>query len=283
MRRWRSFLAMTSSAPSSTFLRPIFQASATRSENCSIASPSVVGTISTAIWLPLRFSRSASVCVSCAISPLDSVPVWSTTRPVSWGTATSAMAGSAQPNNKASRTARAAFIANRCLTRSLGGCRSRAEIHLRCNGDFLLVGDREVGLLLVAEHHGRQIVREGADADIIVLHRLDVTVARHGDAVLGAFQLRHQVLEQRVRFELRIIFGDDQEPRQRARELALRLGEFLEGGGIVQHLGRRLDAADLGASIGDAEQYVLFLLRKALHGIDEVRHEIGAALVLVDY
>src|SRR5215510_9470246 len=233
MRRRRSFLAMTRTAPSSIFLRPIFQVSATLSENCSIASPSVVGTISTATWLPLRFSGSASVCVSSAISPLDSVPVWSTTRPVSWGTATSARTGSAQPSSRASRTARAAFIANRCLTRSFGGCRSRAEIHLRCNGDFLLVGDREVGLLLVAEHHGRQIVREGADADIIVLHRFDVAVARHRDAVLGTFKLRHQVLEQCVRFKLRIIFGDDQEPRQRAGELALRLGEFLERGGIV--------------------------------------------------
>src|ERR1043166_2069656 len=187
---------MTSGAPSSIFLRPIFQVSATRSENCSIASPSVVGTISTAIWLPLRRSRSASVCVSCAMSLLDSVPVWSTTRPVSWGTATSAMAGSAQPSSRANKTARTAFIADRRLTRLLGGCRSRAEIHLRRNRDFLLVGDREVGLLLVAEHHGGQVVREGADADVIVLHRFDVAVARHGDAVFGAFKLRHQVLEQ---------------------------------------------------------------------------------------
>src|SRR5262245_35612655 len=259
MRRCRSFLAMTSSAPSSTFLRPIFQASATRSENCSIASPSVVGTISTATWLPLRFSRSASVCVSCAISPLDSVPVWSTTRPVSWGTATSAKAGSAQPSSRASRTARTAFIANRSLARSLGGCRSRAEIHLRRNRDFLLVGDGEVGLLLVAEHHGGQVVREGADTDVVILHRFDVAVACHRDAVLGTFKLRHQVLEQRIRFELRIVFGDYEEPRQRAGKLALRLGEFLERGRIVQHLGRCLDAADLGACIGDAEQHVLFL------------------------
>ena len=55
-------------------------------------------------WFPARWSaRSAprsgcpcaspesfSVCVSAAMSPLDSVPVWSTTRPVSGGTATSA-------------------------------------------------------------------------------------------------------------------------------------------------------------------------------------------------
>ena len=38
-------------------------------------SGSVVGTISTAIWLPLRASKSFSVCVSEAMSSLDSVPV----------------------------------------------------------------------------------------------------------------------------------------------------------------------------------------------------------------
>jgi hypothetical protein len=40
-----------------------------------MASPSVVGTISTAIWLPFRVSRSFSVCVSEAMSLAASVPV----------------------------------------------------------------------------------------------------------------------------------------------------------------------------------------------------------------
>src|SRR5712671_29641 len=269
MRRWRSFLATTSSAPSSIFLRPIFQASATRSENCSIASPSVVGTISTAIWLPLRVCRSASICVSEAISPLASVPVWSTTRPVSAGTTTSATAGAGntQPTSSASRTARAAFIAVPPLSpRLLRRSRRRIEIHLRRDRNFLLVLDREIRLLLVAEHHRRQIVRKGADADVIFLHRLDIAVARHGDAVLGALKLRHQVAEQRVRLELRIIFGHDEQSRQRAGQFALRGGEFLERRGIVQHFRRRLDAADLGARIGDAEQHVLLLLGKAFYG-----------------
>src|ERR1700733_9650311 len=75
MRSLWSFLATTRSAPSSIFLRPIFQASATRMENCSIVSGCVVGTISTATWLPLRISRSFSRCVSAAISLADKVPV----------------------------------------------------------------------------------------------------------------------------------------------------------------------------------------------------------------
>ncbi len=75
MRSLRSFLAMTSNAPSSIFRRPIFQASATRIEYCSMVSGSVVDTIRTAIWLPFLASKSFRVCVSDAMSPLESVPV----------------------------------------------------------------------------------------------------------------------------------------------------------------------------------------------------------------
>src|ERR1700761_423843 len=75
IRSLRSFLATTRSAPSSIFLRPIFQASATRIEYCSMVSGAVVGTIKTAIWLPLRACRSFRVCVSEAMVSLDNVPV----------------------------------------------------------------------------------------------------------------------------------------------------------------------------------------------------------------
>src|SRR6266702_628840 len=193
MRRWRSFLATTSSAPSSIFLRPIFQVSATRSENCSIASPSVVGTISTAIWLPLRASKFLKVWFSEAASPPLSVPVWSTTRPTSGGTATLArarldvQAGKTQHSNSASRMALAAFMTVNSCYRLFRRGRRWVEIDLRRGRDRLLVVDREVRLFLAAEHHCRQIVRKSSDADIVVLHRLDIAVARHGDAVFGTF------------------------------------------------------------------------------------------------
>ena len=64
--------------------------------------------------------------------------------------------------------------------------------------------------------------------DVVVLHRLDVAVARHRDAVFGAFELRLQVAKQRVGFQLRIILGDDQQSRQRTGEFALRGLELLE-------------------------------------------------------
>src|SRR5258707_12618521 len=137
-------------APSSIFLRPIFQASATRSEYCSIVSGCVVGTISTATWLPFRASKSFRVLSSEAISLLLSVAVLSTTRPVSGGTATSASAANAQHSISARSVALAAFIAAPlrlprllCWRRS----RRRIDVHLRRGGNFLLVLDREVGLL----------------------------------------------------------------------------------------------------------------------------------------
>src|ERR1700742_4191621 len=201
MRSLRSFLATSRIAPSSTRLRPTFQASATRIEYCSIVSGSVVGTISTAIWLPFFASKSCSVWLSEAISLLLSVPVWSTTRPVSCGTATSASAANAQQMSSATREAFARFIARNDLVRSFGRRRGRCrrwrrgrriEIHLRRAGNFLLIVDREIGLFLVSEGHRGQVGRERADRDVIILHRLNVAVACHGDAVLRAFELRHQ-------------------------------------------------------------------------------------------
>jgi len=60
MRSRRSSFAINSKAPSSTPLRPRRHCSATRIPYCSIVSGAVVGTINTAIWLPLRFSNEAS-------------------------------------------------------------------------------------------------------------------------------------------------------------------------------------------------------------------------------
>ena len=66
-----------------------------------------------------------------------------------------------------------------------------------------------------------------------LLHRLDVAVARHGDAVLGAFELRLQVAEILVGLQLRIALDDHHQARQRARQLALRSLELLQRGRIV--------------------------------------------------
>ena len=75
--------------------------------------PSVVGTISTAIWLPLRVSRCLQrLRPARRLSPPCSVPVWSTTRPVSGGTATCGQRPR-QPSTAAAQASKAlaAFIA----------------------------------------------------------------------------------------------------------------------------------------------------------------------------
>src|SRR5689334_1529507 len=184
MRSLRSSLATTSSTPSSIFLRPICQLSATRIEYCSMVSGSVVGTIRTAIWLCLRRWKSISRRACAATSSAESVPVRSTTRAVesgAGGTATSASAACAQHKASASSRAFARKIAD--TTRSsrlfLRRRRRQVEINLGRGRDFLLVLDLEIRLLLVAERHGREIIREGADADVVGLHRVDVASARH--------------------------------------------------------------------------------------------------------
>src|SRR6266540_1990839 len=254
----RSFLATTSSTLSSTPLRPSFHDSSTRTAYCSTVSGCVLNTISTATCAPLRRSNSASVCSSAERCCALSVPVRSVTRAFSGGTAICAAA---------------------TATRK----RLLSEINLRRSRDFFLVLHRELRLFLEAEHHRREVAGERAHRDVVLLHCPDVAVARHRDAVLGALELRLQLKEVLVRLELRIVLGDHQQARQRAGELALRLREALEGLRVVHQLRGGLDRADLGARVGDAEQHLLLLGGESLHRGDQVRHQVGAPLVLVEH
>src|ERR1700690_1487844 len=182
MRARRSFFAISRIAPSSTPLRPSFHCSATRMPYCSISSGCVVGTISTAIWLPFFASKSASRLSMRLTAPPDRVPVRSTTRAVSGGTATSALA------SIAARLAPTPPAEPPTLVRRRGGRRAR-EIHAGRLGDRLFVLDREIRFRLVTESHRGQIARKRTYRHVVVLHRLDVAVARHRDAVLRALQL----------------------------------------------------------------------------------------------
>src|SRR6185312_9678759 len=206
MRTRRSFLATSSRTPSSVPLRPILLASATASEYSSIGCSPVLPTISTTSCAPLAFSSATSCASSWSTWAALSVPVRSVTCRASCGTA-AASSGSRRRITS--------------VHRGRGRWRTGAEIHPGRGGDGLLVVHAEVRLDLVAEHLGGHVVGEGADHRVVLLHRLHVAVARHGDAVLGAFQLRLQVLEQAVGLQLRIVFADHHQPRQRAAQLAL--------------------------------------------------------------
>src|SRR5512139_1511209 len=237
--------------PSSIFVRPIFHWSATRMPNCAMSSGWVVGTISTAIWLPFCASNAASLLSSEATWSALNVAVRSVTRRVNSGTATWAQAVSAQ----SSRRKPDAICArnSRLIRRSVAGCGRRgrrAEIDRGRPGDGLLVFHREARLGLVAEHHRGEVGGEGTHRDVVRLDRGDVAVARDGDAVLGAFELRLQVAEQAVCLQLRVVLRAQQQTRDRAGERALRGDELLERGFVVDELGRRLDRADACTRFG---------------------------------
>src|SRR5260221_11846953 len=255
MRSRRSFLATSSSTLSSTPLRPSFQASSTRTAYCSTVSGCVLGTMSTATCEPLRASKAASACSSVERWPTVNVPVSSVTRAASGGTA---ICAAATPMRK----------------------KLLSEINLGRLRDFFLVLDRELRLGLEAEDHRGEVARERAHGDVVLLHRADVALPRHGDAVFGALELRLQVAEVGVRFQLRIVLGDRDQARQRAAELSLRLRELLECRRIVHQLRCRLDRTDAGARLGHAKQHLLLLRGEALDRGHQVRHQVGTALVL---
>ena len=80
------------------------------------------------------------------------------------------------------------------LRRRLSG---RVEVDRRRREIAASFSTVKFGFGLVAEHLRRQVGRELAHRDVVVLHRLDVALARDGDAVLGALELRLQIAEVR--------------------------------------------------------------------------------------
>src|SRR5882672_8397614 len=115
-------------------------------------------------------------------------------------------AGNARPTAQ-SGEARCRTVRAKLTLRLLG------EVDLRRLRHRLLVLDRELRLLLEAEHHRGEVARERAHGDVVLLHRLDEALARDGNAVLGAFELRLQFKEVLVGLQLRIVLRDHQKTR----------------------------------------------------------------------
>src|SRR3989338_10119900 len=218
MRILRSFLATITSTPSPTSRRPIFQVLPTRLANDAMSSGAVVGTISTTTCAP-RVCSSVCSCVSnAALSEALRVPVWSMTGPVSTGTGNRPPSACAHGvanaiNNIAISalqiSARGIFSSNfqrwRVPRSRLG--LGRGEIHGGRRGDLGFVGHGEAGLGRIAERDGGQVCGKAAREHVVFLHRLDVAVARHGDAVLGAFQRHAQVAKALVGLQRGIALG----------------------------------------------------------------------------
>src|SRR5206468_4500272 len=158
-----------------------------------MSSGCVVGTSSTTSWLPLCCSSAASFATSAPRCTSLSVAVWSMTRSLNGGTGSTSCANAPPPSKaRPPQSVASQRVSQRRMT-DLLRCRL-LEAHARRHRDLRFVLHREIRLHRIAEHHRRQVGREAAREHVVFGHRLDVAVARDGDAVLGAFELHPQIL-----------------------------------------------------------------------------------------
>ena len=186
------------------------------------------------------------------------------------GTSAPPQAWRAPSNASQQRTARSCFT-------STGSVEVDAGRFLRRRRRF----ERHLGLGAV-EDLGADGVREGADPGVIALHRLVIVAARSDDAVFGAFELVLKREEILVGLEVRIGFLKPLQRDDRLGQPALRLVERLNLRRIARdRSATELDPRRIGARLrSPAMRTLLFLLGIALHRVDQVRDEVGAALII---
>ena len=82
-----------------------------------------------------------------------------------------------------------------------------------------------------------------------------------------------------------IALDDGEQPAERAAELVLRVLEILHRLGVGEDVRRHIDLAcvALARASTTSVSTVLLLLGEAFDGLDEVRNEVGTALVLVQH
>src|ERR1043166_6887070 len=154
------------------------------------------------------------------------------------------------------------------------------ELHSRRRRRFLVRGESRARAQ-AQEEFGRQVRRERAHGGIVFRHFLDVAVARDGDAVLRAFELRLEISIVLVRLELGIALDRHEQPRPRAGPVALRLLELLHHLRIAEILRLELYTRGLAARLNYLCQRILLEFRRAFDGLDEVGYQVGAPLILV--
>src|SRR5499433_2914606 len=292
MRTLRSLGTTISNTPLLVPFCPMRQLRPSSTPKSSIEVPCNDLSVTTTSWSLLLASRSASFWVSAARVAGSRILASSTTRPLSVGR-TSATAGTAASQSKAqknsarlARRRRAPSAERRPASGSHAALTTQpSELHLRRPGHVF--GDRERlhGLVAPIERRGPDHAGERAQLRVVLPHRFDVVAPGDGDAVLRAFELRLQREEVLIRFQIGIALRHRKQPPERAGELRLRLLEALERFRIVDdvrgnlhlHLGRPR------ARVGHLLQHLPFLRGVALHGLDQVGNEIGAALILVEH
>src|SRR5213592_3018257 len=132
-----------------------------------------------------------------------------------------------------------------------------------------LVGVEE-GHRLEAEQLRYDQVGEGLDARRVLLHCAVVEAARVLQVVLDLDQLVRKLAEIRVGLELRVALLQEQQLLQALAERAL----------VAEALGERSGAGGARAQLGHAREQRLFVGGVAAHGLDQQRHQVGAALEL---
>src|SRR5574340_275383 len=285
MRIFRSLIATRSRAPLSVPLTPNFQVVATRWEKSNSGSPSNEGTMSTATWLDVFASCVCRSAESWTATADGRTRARSTTRPLSGGTS-SASAGRPATTMSHSHPTRTTAPTRPISRISCSRPRTSLtlEFHFRRLGHGLFIRHREIGLLFhVQEKLGGQIRGEGADHLVELRHPVDITLTRHRDAILSAFELALEITEVLIGLQIGIVLRDGQQPSQGAGETLLRFLEFLEQGLIPQHLRGHLDARSLRPGLDHTLQRLFLVGCVSLHRIHQVRNQIGPSLILVDH
>ena len=130
------------------------------------------------------------------------------------------------------------------------------------------------------KHSREKVRREGADGDVVILHRSIEVPAFNGNAVLGSFQLGLEILEILGGAQFRVALAHHQQARKCVAQLSLRRLKFLQfcrvGWSVI---GIDLHPPDAGASIRHFRQCRFLKICRALNGVDQVRNQIGAALI----
>ena len=184
--------------------------------------PRAEASVTTMSCLPMHALRDWRACFrACASPPASSSRASSTTRPSSCGKSTAA-AGAAKAHNSAimARSFRIIFVAmpdGKPVPLFLA---SLLELHLRRALGLFGDGERLHRLVAFVERARPDHAGKRLELGVVGLHRLDVVAPRDRDAVLGAFELRLQREEVLVRFQVRIVFADREQPAERAGKLA---------------------------------------------------------------
>ena len=119
-----------------------------------------------------------------------------------------------------------------------------------------------------AENIGPDAVGKFANKGVVVAQSVVVAAARHANSVFRAGQLILQTHELLAGAQLRVVFGQREQPSESGIELAV-CGDLRLGVARIQQA---------GAGVGNVAKYRAFLLGNALHGLNQVGNQVGAAL-----